>query len=171
MERDVSERGPRRSVLCAEVSSLLRRERRLLESLAEARDRHRSRSAHPTARVRPPDHTRLDEILAELRWVELERAVVVQALGGALGLDHAPSLAELAGVVGPPWTDVLAEHRDALRDVVARIDAIDEPDDPFVELPSTLVDLRLQQVLHPPMRRAFGRYVRPSLLEFIGACA
>lgn len=167
----MSERGPRRSVLCAEVSSLLRRERRLLESLADLHQRHRSRRSHPTARTRPPDHTQIDEILAELRWVELERAVVVQALGSALGLDDPPRLDDLVATVPAPWGNALDEHRSALREVVARIDGLDESGDPFVALPTTLIDLRLQQVLHPPSRRAFGRYVRPSLLEFLGVCA
>lgn len=157
-------------MLCAEISSLLRRERRLLELLADARTQQRARSLHPTARVRPPDDYVLDGLLAELRWVELERAVLVQALAGLVGLDASASLRELAGRLDPPWDEVLEEHRRGLVEVVHRVDDADR-DATLVEVPGAVVDLRLQAVLHPPARTVGGHALRSSLLDFLGETA
>jgi hypothetical protein len=166
----VTSRGPRRSVLCAEISNLLRRECRLLELLADARAQQRARSLHPTARSRPPDAYVLDGVLAELRWVELERAVLVQALAGLVGLDASASLHELATRHEPPWDEVLEEHRRALVAIVQRVDDADPADD-LVDVPHPVVDLRLESVLHPPARTVGGRAMRSSLLDFLGETA
>ena len=157
-------------MLCAEISSLLRRERRLLELLADARAQQQSRALHPTARVRPPDNYVLDGLLAELRWVELERAVLVQALASLVGLEATASLLELAGRLDPPWDEVLEEHRRGLVEVVHRVDDADR-DATLVEVPGAVVDLRLQAVLHPPARTVGGHALRSSLLDFLGETA
>lgn len=154
-------------MLCAEISNLLRRERRLLELLADARAQQRARALHPTARVRPPESYVLDGLLAELRWVELERAVLVQALAGLVGLDASARLQDLSSRLEPPWDEVLEEHRHALVEIVQRVDA--GGDDDLLESSGAVVDLRLQTVLHPPTRTVAGLPMRSSLLDFLGA--
>jgi hypothetical protein len=112
----------------------------------------------------------VDGLLAELRWVELERAVLVQSLANLAGLSSSAHLDELAAAMPPPWNEVLEDHRRALVDVVHQMEEERDDSSNIVELPSTVVDLRLQAVLHPPSGVG-GRVVRPSLLEFLGETA
>jgi len=107
----------------SDVSNTLWRERRLLELLAFkleeeqlvlAAGRHRW-LAHATREV--------ETVLAEIKRVELERAVQVAAAARELGLEGSPTLRELGGVSPAPWDGIFAEHRRALLQLAQEIDA------------------------------------------------
>jgi len=66
----------------------------------------------------------VENVLAEIKRVELERAVQVAAAGRDLGLSSAPTLRELAVLTAPPWNGIFAEHRRALLGLAQEIDAI-----------------------------------------------
>jgi len=84
----------------SDVSNILWRERRLLEQLAFARD-----DAQPR-----PDAGVFDEV----KYLELERSVLLADRTHELGLSDSPTLRELAGRTSAPWSGIFAAHRRAL---------------------------------------------------------
>jgi hypothetical protein len=63
-------------------------------------------------------------VLAEIKRVELERAIEVQAVAQELGMETAPSLRELASLVPSPWDGIFEEHRRALLETAQEIDSV-----------------------------------------------
>ena len=55
----------------------------------------------------------VEELMAHLRVVELQRAGAADRVARDVGLAPGASLSDLAAAVQPPWTGVFVEHRDA----------------------------------------------------------
>ncbi len=67
-----------------------------------------------------------DEIrvaVARLHTEELVRAAEVEALRAVLGVSSGATLDEIVQVAPPPWGLVLAETRDALRELISEVDS------------------------------------------------
>jgi hypothetical protein len=107
-----------------DVSNILWRERQLLELLVFKLEEEQLVLAAGRARWLSHATREVESVLAEIRRIELERAVVVADAGRELGLSGAPSLKELAGLTTPPWDGIFAEHRRALLKLAQEIDTI-----------------------------------------------
>jgi hypothetical protein len=66
----------------------------------------------------------VDTVLEEIKRVELDRAVEVQAVASELGLSSAPTLRELSQLTEPPWNKIFEEHRRALLETAQEIDGV-----------------------------------------------
>ena len=96
-----------------EVSSILWRERHLLELLLFKLDEEQLVLAAGRTRWLARATREVEMVLEELRQTELERAVEVSRVTADLGLSPGASLRQLAESAPPPWQEVLAEHRQA----------------------------------------------------------
>ena len=83
----------------SDVSDILWRERRLLEHLVELDDSRPRRAAG---------------VFDEVKYIELERSVLLAGAARELGLSESPTLRELAGRTSAPWDGIFAAHRRAL---------------------------------------------------------
>jgi len=106
-----------------EFSSILWRERRLMELLA-----YKLNVKKLVAAAGRPDWsahaaTDVQAVSAELRSVEAERAESAQSIAASLGMHEAPSLAALATAVPAQWGRLLEGHRSALADLLAEIES------------------------------------------------
>ena len=79
-----------------DVSNILWRERNLLELLAFKLDSERLLARAGRTRWLPMADHEVERVLGELKAVELERGIQVQALTDVLGLDSEPTLQSLA---------------------------------------------------------------------------
>lgn len=105
-----------------DVSNILWRERNLLELLAFKLDSERLLArAGRTRWLARADHE-VEMVLGELKAVELERGIQVQALGNELGLDADPTLLVLAAAAPGEWAGILADHRRALLELARDVD-------------------------------------------------
>ena len=105
----------------AGVSTILWRERRLLELLAFKLDAQQLLIGSGRDRWLHHATDELEDLLEELRHTELLRAVEVDAVAARSGLHANPSLSELADVSPAPFDELLREHRDALRELAAEV--------------------------------------------------
>ena len=96
-----------------EVSSILWRERELLELLVFKLEEEQLLLAAGRARWLTFATREVEMVLAEIKRSELGRAVEVDAVASALGLPAGISLRELAERVPAPWDNILREHRKA----------------------------------------------------------
>jgi hypothetical protein len=64
----------------------------------------------------------LEAAVRELRVSEVLRSAETTVLAEELGLSDNASLSELAGAAPEPWSSILLEHRDALRQLTLEID-------------------------------------------------
>jgi hypothetical protein len=108
----------------SDVSNILWRERQLLELLVFKLEEERLVLATGRSRWLAYATREVENVLAEIKRVELERAVQVADAGRELGLSEAPRLRELAMLTAPPWDGIFAEHRRALLALAQEIDAI-----------------------------------------------
>jgi hypothetical protein len=104
-----------------EVSTVLWRERELLEMLLFKLHVEQVMLSSAGSRWLPQATGEVEIVIAEIRQAELARAVAVQALGAELGLGPAPSLAELINACPQPWGDIFAEHRAAFLALTSEI--------------------------------------------------
>ena len=65
----------------------------------------------------------LDAAIHEFHTAEVLRAAMTDGFAGQLGIAPGSTLAELADAATDPWTTILHDHRDALRALVAELDA------------------------------------------------
>src|SRR5262245_7400463 len=108
----------------SDVSNILWRERQLLELLVFKLEEEQLVLAAGRSRWLTHATREVENVLAEIKHVELERAVQVADAGRRLGLSGAPTLRELAALTAPPWDGIFAEHRRALLGLAQEIDAI-----------------------------------------------
>jgi hypothetical protein len=67
-------------------------------------------------------NTEIELAINDLRVVEVMRCAESDRLADHLGLTSGATLAQLADASPEPWGSILAEHRDALRDLANEID-------------------------------------------------
>lgn len=107
----------------AAVSALLWSERELLEQvLYRLTVQHLVLASGSTRWLNKAN----DEVSAALRQIsgtEVLRAAEIEALADTLNLPHETTLGELAAIAPEPWGTLLADHRAALRELVAEIHA------------------------------------------------
>jgi hypothetical protein len=108
----------------SDVSNILWRERQLLELLVFKLEEEQLVLAAGRSRWLAYATREVENVLAEIKRIELERAVAVADAGRALGLSGSPSLRELAGLTESPWDGIFAEHRRALLTLAQEIDSI-----------------------------------------------
>ena len=108
----------------SDVSNILWRERQLLELLVFKLEEEQLVLAAGRTRWLAHATREVESVLAEIKRVELERAMQVADAGRELGLSGAPTLRELAGLTAAPWDGIFAEHRRALLTLAQEIDAI-----------------------------------------------
>ena len=105
-----------------DVSNILWRERNLLELLAFKLDSERLLArAGRTRWLARADHE-VEMVLGELKAVELERGIQVQALVDELGLGTEPTLQAFADRVPTEWAGIFADHRRALLELARDVD-------------------------------------------------
>jgi hypothetical protein len=98
----------------SEVSNILWRERQLLELLVFKLEEEQLLLASGRTRWLSHATREVETVLAEIKRVELERAMAVVGASRELGLSDTPSLRELAAVAPVPWDGIFGEHRRAL---------------------------------------------------------
>ena len=106
----------------AAVSALLWNERELLEQVLYKLTVQQL--VLSSGAIRFLNHAN-DEVSAAVKRVsgtEVLRAAEIEALADVLHLPHDTTLAELAAIAPEPWGELLAEHRTALRELVAEIE-------------------------------------------------
>jgi hypothetical protein len=108
----------------SDVSNILWRERQVLELLVFKLEEERLVLSAGRSRWLAHATREVENVLAEVKRVELERAVQVADAGFLLGLSGAPTLRELAALSAPPWDEIFAEHRRALLAIAQEIDAL-----------------------------------------------
>jgi hypothetical protein len=113
-------------VSLSDVSSILWRERELLEMLLFKLDEEQALLAGGRTRWLARATREVEVVLEELRKAELHRAVEVDAVAAELGLEPAPSLRELAAASDEPWRQILLDHRQAFLTATAEITALAE---------------------------------------------
>jgi FlgN protein len=110
----------------AEVSSVLWRERELLELLLFKLEEEQLVLASSRNRWLARATREVELVLEQIRSTEVLRAAQVQALGASLGLPPNPSLSALADAVDEPWSTLLRDHRQAFHTMTAEISALAE---------------------------------------------
>lgn len=108
----------------AEVSTILWRERELLELLLFKLEEEQLVLTSGRSRWLARATKEVEIVLAEIRRTELSRAVAVDEAAEALGLGANPSLAALAGACAEPWSSILRDHRTSFHALTAEITAL-----------------------------------------------
>src|SRR3954470_17461950 len=109
-----------------DLAAVLWRQRDLLERLVYRLECEHLLLAAGRTRFLPLATAEGEELLGELRVLELQRAAAADQVAAEAGLDAGTGLERLAGAVQPPWTGVLLEHREALLVLVGELAALAE---------------------------------------------
>jgi hypothetical protein len=110
----------------AEVASILWHEREALELLLFKLEEEQLVLAAGRSRWLSHATREVEIVLDRIRQTELLRASEVDGVAAALGLPPNPSLSALADAAGPPWSELLHEHRRAFLALTAEITALAE---------------------------------------------
>lgn len=105
----------------AEVSSVLWRERELLDILQFKLEEEQALLTTGRSRWLSRATNEVEVVLEELRKAELVRAIETDALARELGLEPGASLRTLAVSVPDPWAQILMDHRKAFLAATAEI--------------------------------------------------
>lgn len=108
----------------SEVSNILWRERQLLELLIFKLEEEQLILAAGRTRWLTHATREVETVLGEIKRVELDRAVHIEALTRAMALEAPPSLRELAEIAPSPWDKLYAEHRRGLLELAQEIDTV-----------------------------------------------
>ncbi|WP_019873649.1 flagellar export chaperone FlgN [Sporichthya polymorpha] len=108
----------------AEVSTILWRERELLELLLFKLEEEQLVLTSGRSRWLARATKEVEIVLAEIRRTELARATAVDEAAEALGLAPNPSLAALADACAEPWAGILRDHRTSFHALTAEITAL-----------------------------------------------
>ncbi|MBV9593725.1 MAG: flagellar protein FlgN [Actinobacteria bacterium] len=106
-----------------ELANQLWREREVLTHVLFKLEVERVIVASGQTRWLAPANRELDAALGQLRATEVLRAMESDALAERLGQPATASLSELIAVADEPWSTILTEHRDALRQLTAEVQA------------------------------------------------
>jgi hypothetical protein len=109
-----------------DLSSVLWRERELLETLLFKLEVEQLVLATGRTRWLAPAAREIEEILDAIREVELLRSVEADAVAAQLGLDPNPSLREIAETCDEPWKSIWLDHRETFTTVAAEISSMAE---------------------------------------------
>lgn len=104
-----------------ELSSILWRQRQLLELLLFKLEEEQLLLAAGSTRWLPRATKEVEMVLEEIRYTELERSVEVDRVAGEIGLPPGPSLRALAETAPPPWGGMLTEQRQAFLSLTEEI--------------------------------------------------
>jgi hypothetical protein len=107
-----------------EVSNILWRERQLLELLVFKLEEEQLVLASGRTRWLTHATREVEAVLAEIKRLELDRSVHVEALAQLLGTDSNPTLRTLVEVTETPWSGIFDEHRIALLELAQEIDGV-----------------------------------------------
>lgn len=108
----------------SEVSNILWRERQLLELLLFKLEEEQLILASGRSRWLTHATREVETVLAEIKRVELDRAVELESVAGQLGFRRTPTLKELAELTNGPWGKIFSEHRNALLELAQEIDGL-----------------------------------------------
>jgi flagellar biosynthesis/type III secretory pathway chaperone len=108
-------------VAMEELSSVLWRERELLEMLLFKLEEEQLLLAAGRTRWLPHAAREVETLLEHIREAEVLRAVVADTAADSLGLASNPSLRALAEAAEEPWHTILLDHRDAFAAVAAQV--------------------------------------------------
>ncbi len=109
-----------------DLSSLLWRERELLEKLLYKLDVEQLVLAGGRSRWLPIAAREIDEVLSDIRDLELLRAIELEDVAAELGLESSPSLHEIAQRCEEPWKSIWLDHREAFTTVATAISTLSE---------------------------------------------
>jgi FlgN protein len=110
---DPDRTGKARAVGLSHVSTILWRERQLLELLLFKLEEEQLVLAAGRTRWLARATREVEVVLEEIRQTELARAVEVDALAGELRLPPNASLRQLVEAAPAPWRELLEDHRRA----------------------------------------------------------
>ena len=105
----------------SDVSDLLWRERRILETLLFKLEEERLILAAGRTRWLVHATREVEMVLDEIKHIELERAVVLDDVSANLGLGDASTLDALASSTTAPWPQIFDDHRAALLELTREI--------------------------------------------------
>jgi len=108
----------------SDASNILWRERQLVELLVFKLEEEQLIFAAGRNRWLAHARREVENVVGEIRRVELEWAVQVADTGRELGIPDAPTLRDLVSLTPTPWDGIFAEHRRALVDLAREIEAI-----------------------------------------------
>jgi flagellar biosynthesis/type III secretory pathway chaperone len=109
-----------------DLAAVLWRQRELLERLVYRLECEQLLLAAGRSRFLALATAEVESLLDELGVVEMQRAMVADAVAAEVGLASGASLEELAGGAQPPWTGVLIDHRNALLTLTGELSALAE---------------------------------------------
>ena len=96
-----------------DLSSVLWRERELLETLLFKLEVEQLVLASGRSRWLAPAAREIEEILDAIRETELQRSMAADALAAQLGLPPNPSLQQVADACDEPWRSIWLDHRES----------------------------------------------------------
>lgn len=109
-----------------EVSSILWKERRLLELLAFKLQEEQLVVTAGLARWLPLAIREVELVLDELRQIEGPRVGALEALATELGLPSGRSLGEMAAAAPAPWAGLLEQHHQAFAVASQEIETLEQ---------------------------------------------
>ena len=113
--------SPDREALLSGLSTVLWRERQLLELLLFKLVEEQMVLAAGADRWLPRATREVELVVEQVRVAELGREVEVGALTAALGVGGGVSLRELITLVEDPWPEILTKHREAFLELTREI--------------------------------------------------
>lgn len=126
-----------------DLAALLWRQRELLEKLAYRLDCEQLLLAAGRTRWLPIATTEVEALLEELSVLELQRAMLADQVAVELGLVPGSTLEELSAAAQPPWTGVLADHRNAMVALTSELATAAEANRHLIEAGSRAVEAAL----------------------------
>ena len=98
----------------SDLAAVLWRQRELMDKLAYRLECEQLLLAGGRSRHLASATSDVETLVEELQVAELHRAATSQRVARELGLTPDATLEEVAVAAGPPWTDVLLDHRQAM---------------------------------------------------------
>lgn len=104
-----------------DLSSVLWRERELLETLLYKLEVEQMVLSQGRTHWLATAAREIEEVLEQVRSIELLRAIELDVVANELGLDPNPALHEVADRCTEPWKTIWLDHRDAFTHVATQI--------------------------------------------------
>ncbi len=107
-----------------DLAAVLWRQREVIEELAYKLECEQLLMASGRTTRLGQSISDVEAIAERLQVLEMQRAEAADRAAAELGLPTGSGLAEIAGTVQPPWTEVLLEHRTALLTLTAELKSL-----------------------------------------------